>query len=251
MEKFDIDEDTLAYKEACDVYEDFENELKYGNRFFISEEISNIFEDIISEHSELIDPNEVLYRARIHENNAEEPYVGKDIGMPPIENCGAGRLNSKGIRVLYLAGSENAAIAEVRPNIGNKLTIGKFKTNKYLNIVRFERGISTICFRDKWKSGKSNDFISYFSLLLSNGFSKIINSKEKDLDYLPTQAFADCCKKHNIDGIVFPSSVYDKVTGEYFKNKIRSDYNCVLFKDDGVEFVDSELIEIKDIEYSY
>lgn len=246
------DSEELILHDAYNTYEQFENELKYGNRFFISEEINNIFEDVINVHKENINSNNILYRARVHnDDNDTKPYIESDIGMPPSEFCGVGRLNPKGIRVFYLAGSREAAIAEVRPNIGNVITIGKFNTIKCLNIVNFERKGAVVSHRDEWKCGKSTEFILYFSTYLSIGFSKIINIKDKELEYLPTQAFAEYCKKLGIDGISFPSSVYDKCDENGFKKKIKPDYNYVFFNDDGVEFVDSELIKIKDIKYSY
>lgn len=253
MGDFNIkDSEESVLDDAYKTYKNFEDNLKYGNRFFISEEINNIFEDVINAHKENINLNNILYRARIHDNDEDtKPYISSDIGMPPSEFCGVGRLNPKGIRVFYLAGSREAAVAEVRPNIGNIITIGRFNTIKDMNIVKFQRKGAVISHKDEWKCGKSTEFILYFSTYLSIGFSKIINSKDKELEYLPTQAFAEYCKKLGIDGISFSSSVYDKCDREGFNKKIKPDYNYVFFNDDGIEFIDSELIKIKDIEYSY
>lgn len=238
--------------EAYELFEKFKNDVKYKNRYFIDDEIKDIFDDIIEQSKELIPLEEVLYRARIHrEENEEKPFRGKQIGMPENKYCGNGRVNPKGMQVFYLAGSKDTVISEIRPNIGDEITIGMFKTTQYLQVLKIDQdgACHGYCEAEQSKSGKNRNFLLMFATYFNLDFSKPIKANERDLEYLPTQIFAEYCKSKDIDGIAYPSSVVEK---DFISSKeIKPNYNYVFFSDKGIEYVSSELVIIEKINYKY
>lgn len=85
-----------------------------------------------------------LYRARTGgENDAETgvfgrvtaPYTGKKIAAPPPHLARGDRVGVAGQRVLFLADSRDAAVAEVRPAIGDVVSSAAFVLPVALRIV--------------------------------------------------------------------------------------------------------------------
>lgn len=240
-------------KDAYELFEKFKEDIKYKNRFFIDDEIKDIFDDIIEQNKNLIEPEQILYRARIHKKkDKEKPFVTEEeIGMPPSEYCGNGRVNPKGIQAFYSAGAKNTVISEVRPSIGDEITIGKFKTNEHLEVLEIDEdgACHGWCGDEQSKSGKSKEFLLYFATYFNIGFSKPIKESERDSEYLLTQIFAEYCKSQGVDGIAYPSSVVEK---KYTLSKeIKPNYNYVFFSNKGIKYVDSELVTIEKITYEY
>lgn len=231
-------------------YQRFVNSIRYENRFFVEEKFKKIFDSIMEECKYNISKGDILYRARMH-NNEEIvkkvlPYKGKDIGMPPRNvNSSNGRVNPKGISYFYLADDKDTAIAEIRPNVDSYITIGKFITDKKLKVIKINRKMPK-CINDKEKIKKdefSREFVMIFLSNLQIDFQNSILDSEKDIKYLPMQYFTEFCKNKGYDGIMFPSSVM-----EQYENG-RGYYNYIFFKDKDIRWIDSELIKIRQINY--
>ena len=77
--------------------------------------------------------SQILYRARIGN------YVGEDyskILAPPKGKALSGRCNPEGISYLYLSTCENTAIAEIKPNKGDFVTIAEIQLDS-LEVFNF------------------------------------------------------------------------------------------------------------------
>lgn len=61
------------------------------------------------------------------------------MSAPPIEKTIDGRVNSAGIRCLYLANSVNTTINEVRAGIFDYITIGTFELKEDIIVVDFRK----------------------------------------------------------------------------------------------------------------
>lgn len=232
---------------AHKVLEEYKEGVKHKNRFFIDEKIKRIFDDIINNCQQTIEEKTQLFRARINETDRKEPYPVDKMGKPPLELSGNGRLNPKGISILYLAGGQDTCIAEVRPSIDNVITIGKFNVNKKIKVVKFWDGNSVITEKQKFTSGESVEFLAIFAALLGKEFSKPILPNQRDFEYIPTQLFAEYCKSKGIEGIMYKSSV---VSPKQMKNnRLDSLYNYVLFDDLGVKCTETYTIKVKEIMY--
>jgi hypothetical protein len=107
-----------------------------------------------------------------------------------------GRANPEGIITLYTADKEYTALAEIRPALGEKVSLAKIEVNEDLNIVDFTypayKGKKLLC-----------DFLW---LLIAGDLFKIVN--DDCLLYLPTQYISEVLKSFGIDGIKYHSSLY-------------------------------------------
>ncbi|MGG7077364.1 RES family NAD+ phosphorylase [Clostridium sardiniense] len=239
-------------KKPYEEFEEFLDVIRNKNRFFIPQKFLDIFDEIINQCKELIKPGVELYRCRIHNDNGrdEEPYKNEEIGIPPSNILSVGRINPRGINYLYTAGSKETAIAEVRPNIGDYVSIGKFKTKKHLEVVKLDKDMSVVGYVGD-ESKMYIEFICQFLFYFNVNSCKVIKESEKELEYLPTQIFAEYCKNKKLDGIMYPSSVSNANVLETDVNKPIQGYNYVFFSEEGLDYIDSKKVEIKSIKYGY
>ena len=71
----------------------------------------------------------ILFRARKSDYGQLEKFATKDMGPPPAAIVSAGRAQLAGDAMLYLADSCQTAITEVKPDVGEYVTVGNFKIN--------------------------------------------------------------------------------------------------------------------------
>lgn len=75
------------------------------------------------------------------ESGAELPTpFNRDRMTPLTDRAMEGRANPKGIPVLYLCTSKEAAMSEVRPWLGSLISLGLFETKRPLRLVDCSRG---------------------------------------------------------------------------------------------------------------
>ena len=198
--------------EIYEIYKRYCNSLKYCNRFFVDKEIHKFFDKIIENNTSIIPKNNILYRARINKEGDSTPFRDKDIGLPPQNILSLGRVNPYGINYLYLATDAKTAISEVRPNINNYVTVGRFKAEKDIRVVVF-----SMSSYGGGPIGETPTAIETmrFAMYLSSEFRKPIDSL-KELEYLPMQYFSEYCKAKGIDGVKFLSSVMSNNMDKHF-----------------------------------
>jgi hypothetical protein len=85
----------------------------------------------------------VLFRARKSDYGQFEKFATKDMGPPPAAIVSAGRAQLAGDAMLYLADSCQTAITEVKPDVGEYVTVGNFRINpgkpvKILDLTQFK-----------------------------------------------------------------------------------------------------------------
>jgi len=98
----------------------------------------------ISKHIEDYPNPQEVFRARIgactDRNNLYDPpipFEKDEIGAPPSDLSANGRLNRSGASCLYCANDVETAIHEVKPEIGDYVSIAKFKTKDNIKIANF------------------------------------------------------------------------------------------------------------------
>lgn len=162
------------------------------------------------------------------------PYSGEKIGAPPPGIAGIGRLNRAGVTFLYAATDKYTAISEIRPHPGDVISIGKFVVNQDLRIFDLTDG-QFLNFYLSDKSLKEFGKLNTFAELMQ----QVIPPAERHV-YSITQLIADCIRKMEFDGILFPSSVG---SGE----------NLVVFEPAYLSytFEEAEVVEIKEVSYQY
>lgn len=205
----------------------FKMSLKTSSRFFNrdgAKHLSSVFDGI--EQMKTIDNRPVirvigpgtnisfLYRARVFQSDeilkSALCYPDLQLGPPPSQFAPSGRMNAKGISVFYGATETKAALAEVRPPVGSKVTIAKFELLRSLRMLdltalsytHFDGSIFSEAYS---KLVSRNVFLKGFGAMLS----RPIMPDEQDFEYLPTQAIADFLASDselNLDGIIFSSA---------------------------------------------
>lgn len=82
-----------------------------------------------------------LYRARRHDYGQFERFPGKNMGPPAPDRASAGRAQLAGAAMLYVADTAQTAIAEVKPDVGEYITVGTFriKPEKQLRVLDLTR----------------------------------------------------------------------------------------------------------------
>lgn len=154
-------------------------------------------------------------------------YDSQNSIAPPADSIGAGRANPDHIRYLYLSEDPETPVYEVRPMIGQTISIARFKVKKDLTLYDL-----TAQLQDKYE----NPDYELPSLFNSIGkmFSKPYNGQPKE--YIPTQYLTEKIKNMGFDGIRFKSSLN------------HGGFNIVLFSDEFCKPYASDLVTVKKIE---
>jgi hypothetical protein len=167
------------------------------------------FKKLFEDSEEIIDSEFLLYRARI----VYPPKIQlepKDMGAPPYWKANRGRVQPEGVSFLYTATEVETALAEIRPNVGDKVAIGEFriKDKRTLKILKINQRLSCADILDH--ENKSIRFTvlekflkaSRFSL---NHFSSPAKDGEQDV-YKETIFIAHLIHEMGYDGLSYESA---------------------------------------------
>lgn len=224
-----------------------EKKLKEENYFHFEEEITKILQIYLDNCTKSIKTGEAFYRARIGFQDKKRsifgsfegemiyvPYSNSQIGAPPPYLASFGRINRAGVSFLYCASDKYTAISEIRPHPGDFVSIGKFIFNK--DCLIFD--LTEIQFLSFYICDEKLDGFKQLNTL-TELLQKVIPPSERQA-YNITQLIADCIRKLDFDGILFPSSVGQ---GD----------NLVLFNPTNMvyTFDDAEVVEVSEVKYEY
>lgn len=233
-------------KSLVEKYSDFVDELKSSRRYFLSDSSK----DFLSNLKELAEKNpfslkqgHVLYRARKNDYKGHQPsfdpWPAEE--MKPKPNMKAeGRANPYNISMMYLASSEETAIAEVRPDVGFPVTVGEFQVKKELNLVDF------VSLRPSYAAYFMHPDVGedeYLWLALSNDYSRPLYKEEQQVNYLQTQVIAEYFKDQGFDGLIYQSQFKAQKTSLKGEDIAK---NFVIFDAEAVENIKSEVWKISE-----
>lgn len=156
-------------------------------------------------------------------------YNASDSGAPPADIVSAGRINPERIRYLYLSEDPETAVYEVRPTIGQYVSVASFKTKDALKLYDLASAIET-------QEENLGDDYTLFSVIQKR-FSE--PNTGDPFDYLPTQYLGEIIKHMGFDGIRFNSSI---------KN---GGINILLFDDNKCRAYRSDMIKVGSIELKF
>jgi len=227
----------------------FKSDVKTKGRFIHTElalKFLNNLKESLSNRIVLIDSGATLYRAQ--PGYEEEYYEGQIIQLPheakrmkPILYKGSeGRANPKGISYLYLASDPNTAMSELRPHVGELISLGYFKCKKSLHIVncysvdRFYGFVECIFNPPTTQIDISNAIWSF----INEAFSKPIARDDQSSDYVPTQILAEYFKSLGYDGICYKSS-------------LSTGYNFMLFDLNDADIISGHVMEVSKVAYEF
>lgn len=198
-------------------WEDFCECVKYKRRFFRAKEL---LDDLFGKPSEYegggpVNPVYLLksplsvYRARVLDASFTEDSLNadpaKEVGAPPRDKATAGRMNVEFIPAFYAAFSEQTAVAETRPDIGEEVAIGEFILQKDVKVFDFT--VFTLSEAEDKRHSYAHtryDFIEQ----MEGEMSRQVRSHEKRRDYIPTQIVSEYLTVYfGCDAIIYHSAV--------------------------------------------
>lgn len=146
-------------------------------------------------------------------------------GVPPEKFRKEGRLNTVSDAYLYLALEKETAIHEMRPSIGQQYSLASYQATTELKIVNL--------------TGEYSNFEE--STLGLTGISKISepNIENDTRFYRITQHMAHILQERGFDGIKYKSAMQS------------GGYNILLFDENNVKFLSSEIVSINDVKINY
>lgn len=147
-------------------------------------------------------------------------YSASESSAPKSDLVGNGRANPDHIRYLYLCEDETTPVYEIRPIIGEQVSVAKFRLLKDITVYDLTLGI-----QDQM-SITNNQWSSLYDMI-GKMFSKPFNGEVQH--YLPTQFLAEEIKRMGFDGLRFNSSLH------------KGGVNVVLFDPDLCKAVSSDL----------
>ncbi len=229
-EEFDSD----SYYEERNVDDDawqaewreFERSLKTESRYFSQTgfaHLKSVFADLDTLQTSngqalIVDAGpgtgfEAFYRARYFESGEKLQdammYPDRHVGPPPTEFAMAGRMNARGISVFYGAGNAETARAEIRPPVGSRVVVAKFKVMrplKLLDLRSFQHVHESGSIFDPSLARRMGRAVFLRSLVFK--MTMPVMPSDEATSYLPTQAIADFLASSGepaLDGILFPS----------------------------------------------
>ncbi|TPQ27605.1 RES family NAD+ phosphorylase [Methylomonas koyamae] len=241
-------------------FRQFREKIYSKTRFVYDDETMSFIDEIIDTSkyriAKLLE-GKILWRAQIGaENEARviyddddnpisiesEPYL--PVRMYPRSNLATeGRVNPKGIPYLYLATDRETAMSECRPNIGTKISVGKFKIIRSLNIVDCSMNHAS---EDQifynidtgWYEPDEAEREKAVWTDIDKAFSIPVNPNEDKAQYAPTQVIAEVFKSCGYDGIAY-------------KSRLGKGCNIALFNAQDTELLKRYVFEVKDLNFEF
>jgi hypothetical protein len=209
----------MKYPDIYD-YEYFENEVKTQHRYILSKEGQDFLHGLIDEmnvKSENISKDTRLFRSQLgfieeyDEGTRFRSCYEAERMIPLKHQAKEGRINPKGIPVLYLSDNAETSMAELRPSVGDFVSCGTFRIRKELVVVdcysntRYLNSIQRAFADLKNKETMSDVNWSY----INDAFAKPVTNTDESAEYVPTQIIANLIQSRGFDGICFKSSLSD------------------------------------------
>lgn len=166
--------------------EQFKKELKKGTQYYRARIIDLADEELNKKGIQVIEKDKLT---GFDDFNSREPLIG--IG-------GAGRNNIAGVSYLYVASNPETACTEIKPQLGDLISLATFELLEPLEIIDFA---SEKAFQ-KEETKLYNMSMGIFFTKLMFRFCEPVKDKS---DYRATQIIADYLRKTGIDGIAYKS----------------------------------------------
>jgi RES domain-containing protein len=156
-----------------------------------------------------------LFRAQVgtvfatNEDGYDEECPHPETRMVPdakhIKN--GGRANPPGFAYLYLANTKETALAELRPWVGESLTLGIFEMQKDIKLAVCRAGSENsgdLLFEEN-PTAEQIDKCVWNDI--SKAFARPVSRQDQESSYLPTQILAEAFKAEGFDGLAYQSGL--------------------------------------------
>lgn len=147
-------------------------------------------------------------------------------GAPPSDKALSGRCNSEGVAYLYAAQEEHTAVAEIRPYVGDTISIATMRPKKDLMLVNLD-----------YNPAATVSGAEFFYNEIQEEFARVNRGEKRD--YLITQYITSLVEHSEYDGLCFRSSL------------VKDGTNYVIFKPADCEAVSSKICYLSGVQYQY
>lgn len=215
-------------------WKEFSDSIKYENRFHNDKFNSDAFASFLSVAARNYSENSIFYRARI--SDSKTGFSCDEMYSPPKEKRSSGRINPAGIGTLYLSSDDLTVLSEIRANLYDYVTIGKFQIKNKIKIV----DLSSIAKMSPFIYGGNIEQFAVNRQVfqeMSNEIAKPLRRTDSVLEYLPTQYISEFVKSQDYDGVGYESTLR------------RGGYNIALFDESLVECINVKTVEVTKIQY--
>lgn len=231
-------------------YHEFRKKVKNDRRFVRDEWGRNFLQKVratAEKRAATLHENTFVWRSQL--GHDWKPYTeeGKYIDdvpapfppdrMTPLDDrAKEGRANPKGVPYLYVATTQETAMAEAQPGVGALISLAQFRTKQALEFVdcASEHGSGKIYLEEPEPEEREKAVWAD----INQAFSKPVTRNDDVADYAPTQILAELFKSEGYDGVVYKSSLADG-------------HNLVLFDVDAATLVNCVLCEAKSVAFQF
>jgi len=158
-----------------------------------------------------------LYRAQLGSEfvvRDEETAIEEEVPLPksrmtpdPRFIKAGGRANPPGFAYLYLATTPETALAEMRPWVGEAISLALFEIQRPIKVVVCRAGEEAAGERLFDENPPADKIASYVWNDISRAFARPVNREDQDTAYLPTQILAEVFKANGFDGVAYRSGL--------------------------------------------
>jgi hypothetical protein len=188
----------------------------------------------------------ILFRSQVGYDESE--YEGEftisgysEARMKPNSAfCGEGRANPRGIPYLYLSNDADTSMAELRPHIGQMLSVAQFRVERDLRVVdcySVEKSHGDVELIFDPPTTQENIGHAIWSQI-NRAFSRPVARNDSSSDYIPTQVLSEWFRDQGFDGICF-------------KSGLGKGHNFVLFDVNAVNLINCGVYDVKSIQYDF
>ena len=202
---------------SWDDFEYFTQEVKYSTRYIYSDRVKNLLSEIkdsLPNRTISFPECGVLFRSQLGfvQNNLEDyiEITGHPADrMKPISGeATEGRANSKSIPVLYLSSDEDTSMAELRPQVGQVISCGQFKTNRTLKLVDCCSSKNKYTYLQLifgTQNTTKEDLLDVIWFQINEAFSHPVVNEPNNAAYVPTQILSELFRHSGFDGLICKS----------------------------------------------
>jgi RES domain-containing protein len=149
------------------------------------------------------------------------------MGAPPPKKARAGRANPAGIPHLYVASDQPTAVAEVRAEPGDWVTVASVTIGaapmRVLDLTRDVRIVDPHAHKDLHEALVLRELLHVFAYELG----RPVRPGDTELDYVATQFIAEYFRDKRVGGIIFPSALADERNAVFFDPNVATIGQCV------------------------
>ena len=205
--------------ESKNAYWDFTKTVRTERRFIFDGKAGNFLVAVRAASKSrvrILKSGHLLWRAQIGSRFAPENEMGieeehpypKARMLPDSKYIKNGlRASPSGFAYLYLATDERTALAEMRPWVGESITLATFKIKKSIKIVDCQPGPENWGERLFDEKPSTEKVDKYVWNDISKAFSRPVNREDQESAYLPTQILAEAFKAEGFDGLAYRSGL--------------------------------------------